>query len=491
MKLKKDHIYWFPLLVFLFIFAKFSITTLGIVVNFSKHAILHDWIIALLTFLSTSTVGIITIYTYYEENPFLTLLLLTGTIFLSFFLGLFEPTWFILLVASITGVIIILYGLRKGKYVTSSKLKNNMKIITLAVIIAIMINPIGTLLLKQTSIQVSTQDGKVTPRFYLRADNLQTFKHYTTETLSTEVLESLSANEAELFLAITRKDLKENSESSKVIQKLNEQDIPVHAWLLESQENGYWANDYNFKNFESLYEDVKNWEKQENLHIKTIQLDSETLIESSPTDFFKESEKKSIFQYLTILKNHYKNGPGKKAEKNYENLVNKINETHKSSVAVYPFIIDDQLDGDTTLQDLFGVSSYPPKNWDEILPMVYRIGFYRVLNLDLGSYLVYSYSHSYKSYFGETASIGLARPDALEYKKNYKEMARDALILESLGYDEATIFSINLFLQTHGEEKLKSYLENLNKESEEEIRIPYRPLVSYARISTCLADRLI
>ncbi len=288
-----------------------------------------------------------------------------------------------------------------------------------------------------------------------------------------------------------KEDLKENSESSKTIRKLNKKNIDAHAWLLVSQENGYWANDYNFQKFEEFYNELSKWEEKENLQIDITQLDSEILIDSSPADFFQESEKKGISHYLNKIQYYYKNGPRKEAEDNYKSLIDTINKNSRSSVAVYPFIIEDQLDGDTTLQDMFGISSYPPKNWSEIEPMIYRVGFYRALGRDLGSYLVYSYAYSYKSYFQEKASIGLARPDELEYEENYNEMKKDALILDSLGYDEATIFSINLFIQTHGEKNLKSYLTALNEGSREEIKINYRPLVSYSRLAISLADRLI
>ncbi|KXA97769.1 hypothetical protein AKJ37_02380 [candidate division MSBL1 archaeon SCGC-AAA259I09] len=174
----------------------------------------------------------------------------------------------------------------------------------------------------------------------------------------------------------------------------------------------------------------------------------------------------------------------------YEQLIDRMNACYKSSVACYPFTVEDHFDGDTDLQDALAVSTYPPKNWNEIVPMVYRAGFYRVLGRDPGSYLVYSYGHSWKSSFDENISIAISRPDTAGYR-DIEELERDAKILESLGYDKVTIFSIMLFIQTHGEKGLKSYLNLLSESREGAITVQYSPLVSYSRVSLSLIDRLL
>ncbi len=380
----------------------------------------------------------------------------------------------------------------RNYYSFSLSLKSKKAKITLFLLtLTIAIHPIVSFSLSQMPISLNPGDEKITPRFYY-AD----LPHHTATSLSENVLDNLKEYDAELFLPVQREGLKENSETARAVRKLNDKGIIPHTWLLESVENGYWANDYNYDSFKDLFDKFEKWKKQENLEFGTIQLDSEKLMEGEdPASFFQENKgSPGIFEYFSSLKTFYKkrNTPGrKKASENYEELVEEINENYKSSVASYPIIIGDLYDKDTTLQDIFAVSTYPPKNWDEIVPMIYRIGFYRIVGRDLGSYLVYSYSYSWKEKFPQKANIALSRPDKLDYSENLEELEKDALVLNSLDHDYVTIFGIGLLVETHGEDGLNRFLKSLQEEEYEKIEFSYEPLVSYSRTSVAFFDRLL
>lgn len=496
LKQKLDHgkskIIHLPTIILASILALFSIIFLKIFYDFTLHGLFYEQIITLLLLTSMITTEIIGIYTYRAKNSLLISLIFLETALVSFFLGLFREIWFVVFIGSIASIITIIYGYKKKNYRFKPSFNSKKaKVLLLILILTIGIHPIASLTLKQTKIKIKTQDKKITPRFYLRADNYETFTHYTENTLSQNVLDNLKNYNGELFLAITRGDLKENSKAVKTAKKLNQNNVTCHAWLLEKQEHGYWANDLNYEHFENMVEEFLIWENKENLDFDIIQLDSEILIEGGPEQFFDNNESPGVLDYFSKLKTYYRGGPRNEVADKYSSLVSRINQNHKSSVAAYPIVLEDVFDDDTALQDSFAISTYPPKNWDEIEPMVYRVGFHRILKRDLDSYLVYSYSYSWKSKFPKKASIAIARPDELGYK-DPDEMVKDSLILESLGFKNVSIFSIGLFLETHGENEFASFLKSVQGNSEKDVlEISYKPLVSYSRILVSFIDRLL
>ena len=491
--LDKISIFWIPLTLFIVLLGLFSTISFQVFLNFLTFNPIYDQIISFLVFLTILTFGLIGLYSYQDGNSFLLTLIFLIWAILSIPLGFFKPIWYGVFLICLISIFLTFFGANKRDYYNFKldwKTKKA-KILLTILAITIIAHPVASFSLSQTNVRLSPGEGEIKPRFYY-AD----LPHQDPIKLSENALESIEKHDGEIFIPIMREDLEENSEKAQMARRLEDEGIKINAWLLEDVENGYWANDYNYDSFDNLFEEFKRWTQEENLNFDTIQLDSEKLMSGEdPASFFSDNKKSpSLYGYLSSLEKFYKDRKDPKrnnAPQEYEKLVEKINENFKSSVACYPIIIDDLYDEDTSIQELFAVSTYPPKNWNELAPMIYRVGFYRIVGRDLGSYSVYSYSYSWKERLPQKASISLSRPDKLKYSENLQELGQDVSTLKSLGYDYATVFGLGLFIETHGEEGLNQFLKSFENSENRTVKFSYQPLVSYSRVSVAFFDRLL
>lgn len=467
----------FPLIVFIVAWLILVGSIFPLLSDFAQYGTFYDYLISCLVFLSLVIGGSTVIGFYCLENYSPLFRWTLGFSIMAFFLSFLDLKWLLLLLPMVLSIYLI------HKDFDSNETENRVsKYLKVASTIAILIHPVVIFLLSQQEIVLPAGDGNITTRFYLEN------KNGDNDFLTEDVIRSLSQHNSGVFLAFTN-NLSEkcsgafeigNESHLDLLKKLDHHRIKKHAWLLAPNYKGYWADNSNSKLFNKIYKDLEQWKTE--LDFKSVQLDSEQGLFRGTHSLI------GIFSFYPRLVLNYHSGLIRKAEGAYRSLVGEINREYGSSVAAYPFIIEDTLDGDQDLQRLLGVSTYPPEGWKEITPMVYRTRTSQIFNFDVGSYLIYSYAYSWKKRAGNKTSISIAQPGRLGYGE-LESFTRDVHILDSLGYNKYNVYRLKYFLEEYGEEELPEFFNEVQEPGKVEFK--YNPFVSYMRISVALFDRLI
>ena len=144
-------------------------------------------------------------------------------------------------------------------------------------------------------------------------------------------------------------------ERVEVVRRLNRAGIPVIAWQLLPQEQGYWYHMCNAQQAFARYEDFKRWSGEHDLQWSGIGIDIEPDIRE--------------FRYLLLNKKRLlgsirQRGCGTKrlreAQSDYRRLVCRMKEDGFSVDSYeFPFMIDEYRMGSTLLQRLTGIVEIP------------------------------------------------------------------------------------------------------------------------------------
>lgn len=163
------------------------------------------------------------------------------------------------------------------------------------------------------------------------------------------VIDDLLDLDASLSLGIL--DLSE--ERAKVVQRLNKAGVPVVAWLLLPEEDGYWFNAGNFEQAAARYVTFKAWTDQYGLEWTGIGLDIEPNINELRRLAKKDDINpllKQTFQRFTSKKDFYK------AKQAYEALVDLIHaDGYQVESYQLPLIIEDRKAKATVIQRTLGL----------------------------------------------------------------------------------------------------------------------------------------
>jgi hypothetical protein len=122
---------------------------------------------------------------------------------------------------------------------------------------------------------------------------------------------------AKLSLGIL--DLSE--ERAKVVKRLNKAGLPVTAWLLLPEEQGYWFNIGNVQHAMARYLAFKDWTAQFDLHWAGIGLDIEINI-NEVRQILEEDQGKQVLS--TIVSRFFDRQKSGKAQQAYQSLVDLI-----------------------------------------------------------------------------------------------------------------------------------------------------------------------
>ncbi len=299
---------------------------------------------------------------------------------------------------------------------------------------------------------------------------------YPENIIDEEDAEILRNRESKIYLAIHQAMLHENSPAEKVTERLNRWEVPVKAWLLARPENFYWANNLNFHVFDNLYDEFLNWKGD--LKYDGLVLD-------------KELDVWETERYLTkTMGELYRTDIHERSVENYGRLIERISEEKSPILTTWGTpCLDDFMDRDPSLQKLLGISAVPPDTWDEYSFQVYRVIPYRTVRLDLGSYLVYSYSVTAREVFGNDVAIGLSHAGFLGYS-DITEIVKDVRVVNALDIREAQVYSIEQVKRFFGTEGLERILEN-GRIPNEEVTIRYHPVVPLWRFPIAFFDMFI
>ncbi|MFW5713069.1 MAG: hypothetical protein ACOCYU_00175 [Brevefilum sp.] len=132
-----------------------------------------------------------------------------------------------------------------------------------------------------------------------------------------EIIERLQNLEAGISLGIL--DL--SDKRAEVIKRLNETGIPVTAWLLLPEEEGYWFNVNNYEQAAARYISFKAWTTQHKLQWEAIGLDIE--VDINELRSILEEEKAGSF-IKTIWQRYFNKPRVIQAQQAYQALVDLI-----------------------------------------------------------------------------------------------------------------------------------------------------------------------
>lgn len=166
------------------------------------------------------------------------------------------------------------------------------------------------------------------------------------------VFNDLQALDAAVSLGIL--DLSEAR--AKVVKRLNKAGIPVIAWLLLPEEEGYWFNIDNYEHAAARYESFKAWTEQYDLQWAGIGLDIEMDIQYLRT-LMEQEQTEKLFK--TLVQRYMDKRRVFRARRAYEDLVSQI---HADGYLVesyhLPFISEERRAHATVLQRTVGLVDF-------------------------------------------------------------------------------------------------------------------------------------
>lgn len=146
-----------------------------------------------------------------------------------------------------------------------------------------------------------------------------------------------------------------SSERAEVVSRLNQAGIPVDAWLLLPEEEGYWFNLRNYPQAFSRYFEFKKWTAENRLQWAAVGLDIEPDIHDL-TDFTRRNWR-SLPQYILRLFARMEWRRGMAA---YRNLVSQIHEDgYRVETYQMPLIEDERKAHSSVLQRVMGLVNLP------------------------------------------------------------------------------------------------------------------------------------
>ena len=155
---------------------------------------------------------------------------------------------------------------------------------------------------------------------------------------------------------------------TQTVQQLNNAGIPVYAWLLLPEEDGYWFHMKNGEKALKRYADFKQWTAENNLKWKGIGIDLELDFQDA-----RMMVKHPVKLIWRVYKRLYEKEPLEEGRKTYEQLVNQIRrDGYYLESYVIPTIYDERIAGTTSFQKAIGLIDIKTPNE---IPMLYTSMF--------------------------------------------------------------------------------------------------------------------
>ena len=156
-----------------------------------------------------------------------------------------------------------------------------------------------------------------------------------------------------------------NAERAGVVKKLNEAGVPVVAWLVLTEEDGYFSNSINADLSSKRYQEIKAWANQYQIKLKGIGLDFE--IDMNDLKLARQSPFKLIYKMYARLYEDDSNFT--MARLKYDTLVAQIKADGYEVEGYYmPYINDEAAAGKTSIQKMARFIKYET---GKDIPMLY------------------------------------------------------------------------------------------------------------------------
>ena len=136
-------------------------------------------------------------------------------------------------------------------------------------------------------------------------------------------------------------------ERAGIVKKLNDAGVPVVAWVVLSEEDGYFSNSINADLSKKRYQEIKDWADKNQLKLKAIGFDFE--IDMNDLKLAKSSPIKLVYKMFTRLYEDDNNL--KSAKLKYDTLMAQVKADGYAVEGYYfPFITDEVANGTTSIQ---------------------------------------------------------------------------------------------------------------------------------------------
>ena len=154
-------------------------------------------------------------------------------------------------------------------------------------------------------------------------------------------------------------------ERAGIVKKLNEAGVPVVAWVVLSEEDGYFSNSINADLSKKRYQEIKDWADKNQLKLKAIGFDFE--IDMNDLKLAKSSPIKLVYKMFTRLYEDDNNL--KSAKLKYDTLMAQVKADGYAVEGYYfPFITDEVANGTTSIQKM---ARFIPYKTGNDIPMLY------------------------------------------------------------------------------------------------------------------------
>jgi hypothetical protein len=195
----------------------------------------------------------------------------------------------------------------------------------------------------------------------------------------TTIIETLKKMNAEVRMGMV--DL--TFDRVQVVKKLNQAGIPVVAWLLLPENDGYWFNSSNGLQALKRYRDFQQWAAFNDLEFKAIGIDLELdindalLVRENPWNLF-----------WMIPPRLYSKAEYEKGQREYTQLIETMQQDGNVVESYYaPFIKDETAIGNTAIQQ---ATKFLDIKTNKEIPMLYSSflgnpdGYYKIYGSDIG-----------------------------------------------------------------------------------------------------------
>ncbi len=186
---------------------------------------------------------------------------------------------------------------------------------------------------------------------------------------------------------------------AQAVKRLNRAGIPVWVWPLHPFEDGYWLSADNAEKFPALYDRFQRWVSENRLTVKGIMLDMEPTYQD--VQLLREAVKRDgILGAIGFLLDHRDRDLYTKAFLIYRDTVLQMQKDgYEVSTFNYAYILDDMLDGDNSIQEMFHIVFVP----SDISSYMFYRSFFKDSGLGTGAANVLSYARSLN---GGSAALG-------------------------------------------------------------------------------------
>ena len=200
-----------------------------------------------------------------------------------------------------------------------------------------------------------------------------------------------------------RAEQSQSAELESLLRAAAGEGVPVIAWLLLPEEDGYWFNEENLAEAREQVFAFIDWIEESRIPLKWLMFDMEMSLDKT-----HQMEGGDLMgDIVPMLQANVDGEAFERSTAEFSRLVTDVKDRgYVVTAAAYPFVLDDLLDEDNEIQDAFNtpIVGVP---FDEIYFMAYRTSYASLLGIFPGPYLIYEYAREAKAAFGSKGIMGL------------------------------------------------------------------------------------